>query len=306
MRSALGTTIGRVAIVASVVATIESMRPKQWVKNGIVFAALIFGGSLLEPRALVRVAIAAVLFSLMSGAVYLVNDVLDVEADRRHPVKHRRPIADGRLAPGVAIAVSIIVAIGTAGAAAAFSSDLAFVLAGYALLMLSYSLVLKRMVVVDVIIIAGGFVLRAIGGAVVIGVPVSAWLYGCTVLLALFIGVAKRRQELVMLGPRAAHHRRNLATYTVRELDILIAVLAAATVVVYLLYTLRARNLPTSHAMVVTVPLVVAGVVRYLYLMYRRDLGGSPEQVLLEDRPLQFVVVAWALASIAVLYVGGH
>jgi len=279
-----------------------SLRPLQWTKNGVVLAPLIFGELLTDWHALARAGAAAVAFCAAGSALYLVNDWCDAEADRQHPLKRYRPVAAGRLGAGVLI-VSIVGLL----AAAAFTSwlverTLLVVLAGYAGLMLAYTLILKHFVLIDVFVIAGGFVLRAIAGAVAVGVPLSPWLYVCTVLLALFLGFAKRRHEMVLLDDRAMDHRRILNDYSVPLLDGLLAVTAAATLMAYSLYTFSAPNLPENHAMMLTIPFVLYGILRYLYLVYSQNQGGLPEQVLLTDWPLLASIVLWGLAVICILY----
>ncbi|HET7035239.1 MAG TPA: decaprenyl-phosphate phosphoribosyltransferase [Thermomicrobiaceae bacterium] len=284
-------------------ALLEAARPRQWTKNLIVFAPLVFAGDLLHLASLLRVGAAFVLFCLASAAVYLFNDARDAEADRRHPLKQQRPVAAGRLAPGTALRASGLLALVALGAAALLNPRLAAVLAGYGLLMAIYTLWLKRLVLLDVLAIAGGFVLRAAAGAVVIGVPLSLWLYACTVLLSLFLGFGKRRHELALLRVAAGAHRRNLDAYAPALLDRLIVLTAAATILVYTLYTLAATTLPANHAMLLTVPLVLFGLGRYLYLVYAQGHGGAPERVLLEDWPLLLSVLLWGAAAIAVLYI---
>lgn len=286
----------------SLVALVEAMRPKQWVKNAVVFAALVFDIKLFRLQNFVLVVLAAVLFCLISAATYLFNDLLDVEADRNHPLKSKRPIASGRLSPtgaGVAIAVLLLV---TFPAAFAVRPMLAAVLATYLIVNIAYTFVLKHWVIIDVFVIAAGFVLRAAAGAVVIGVPISPWLYVCLVLLSLFIGFSKRRHEIVLLEGNAAAHRRILDDYSPELLDNLISVVSAATIMAYSLYTFSAPNLPEDHAMMLTIPFVVYGLFRYLYLVHQKNGGGAPEQVLLDDLPLLISIVLWGASATLILY----
>lgn len=278
------------------------MRPKQWTKNAVVFAALVFDGHLFDPSRFALVVVAAVLFSMTSSAVYLFNDLLDAEADRHHPLKRKRPIASGRLSPALAKVVLVVLVATVLPAALLLNPLLAAVLASYVVLMLAYTFVLKHWVIIDVFVIAGGFVLRAMAGAVVIDVPISPWLYVCTVLLSLFIGFAKRRHELVLLDESAGAHRRILDDYSPALLDELIAVVAAATIMAYSLYTFLAPNLPEDHSMMLTIPFVVYGLFRYLFLVHRKNGGGAPEQVLLDDVPLLVTIVLWGLVSTLLLY----
>lgn len=281
---------------------IQALRPKQWTKNAVVFAALVFDGQLLSLHALPVVIATVILFSLTSSAVYLFNDLLDIDADRNHPRKQNRPIASGRVSTRTAwLAIAGLLLV-TFPSALALRPQLAVVLTVYILVMLAYTLVLKHWMIIDVFVIAIGFVLRAVAGAVVIDVPISPWLYVCTILLSLFIGFAKRRHELVLLEDNAGTHRKNLDHYSAAFLDALIAVVAAATIMVYSLYTFSAPNLPENHAMMATIPFVLYGIFRYLYLVHRKDSGGTPEQVLLDDLPLLACIALWGLTAAIILY----
>uniref|UniRef100_A0A7C2W9V5 Decaprenyl-phosphate phosphoribosyltransferase n=1 Tax=Thermorudis sp. TaxID=1969470 RepID=A0A7C2W9V5_9BACT len=279
-----------------------SLRPRQWIKNAVVFAPLVFGGLLTDWHALLRATVAMLAFCAAGSALYLFNDWHDVEADRQHPLKRHRPIAAGRIGAGtvrVSIAVLLLVAV---AASALIDPELLAVLGAYVLLISLYTLALKHLVLIDVLAIAGGFVLRAVAGAVAVQVPLSPWLYVCTVLLALFLGFAKRRHEMVLLEEQAVNHRRILDDYTVPLLDALLAVTAAATLMAYSLYTFSAPNLPDNHAMMLTIPFVLYGIFRYLYLVYRREEGGLPEQVLLNDLPLLASIALWGLTAVLLLY----
>ncbi|CCF82440.1 decaprenyl-phosphate phosphoribosyltransferase [Nitrolancea hollandica] len=281
---------------------IQAMRPKQWTKNTVVFAALVFNGQLLSLSALPAVIATLILFSMTSSAVYLFNDLLDIDADRHHPLKRNRPIASGRISTQTAwLAIAGLLLL-VFPSAFALRPQLAAVLSVYILVMLAYTYVLKHWVIIDVFVIAAGFVLRAVAGAVVIDVPISPWLYVCTILLSLFIGFAKRRHELVLLDNNAAAHRKNLDQYSAAFLDTLIAVVAGATIMAYSLYTFSAPNLPENHAMMATIPFVLYGTFRYLYLVHRKNGGGAPEQVLLDDLPLLGCIVLWVLVATVVLY----
>lgn len=280
---------------------IQAMRPKQWTKNAVVFAALVFDGQLLSVHALPAVISTVILFSMTSSAVYLFNDLLDIDADRYHPLKQHRPIASGRVSTQTAwltIAGLLFVVFPWA---LVLHPPLAAILSVYVLVMLAYTFVLKHWVIIDVFAIAAGFVLRVVAGAVVIDVPISPWLLVCTTLLALFIGFAKRRHELVLLEDNATAHRKNLDVYSAAILDPLIAVVAAATIMGYSLYTFSAPNLPENHAMMATIPFVLYGIFRYLYLVHRKNSGGAPEQVLLDDLPLLSCIVLWALTTAVIV-----
>ncbi len=278
------------------------MRPRQWTKNLLVFAALTFDLQLDDPgRVLIAIAAFFVL-CLASGAVYLVNDLLDAETDRLHPVKRHRPIASGRLPMPVARAAAVAAIVLAPIAGWLLRPGFGVIVVCYIALILAYSFWLKHHVIIDVFAISGGFVLRAAGGAVVLAIPISPWLYVCTVLLSLFLGFAKRRNEMRLLEAAAGQHRRNLDEYSVELLDQLILLTAAASIMSYSLYTFTAEALPENHAMMLTIPFVLYGIFRYLLLVYVREEGGAPEQLLLSDRPLLGSVALWGCAVVAVLY----
>jgi 4-hydroxybenzoate polyprenyltransferase len=299
-RSGVSTLRG--TLPARGIALIQAMRPRQWTKNLLVFAALIFDLQLDEPGRVGLAMIAFGCFCLASGGVYLVNDLVDREADRRHPVKRLRPIASGRLPERLAVFAAATAFVLSPGVAALIGPGFGVIIVSYLALMLAYSFWIKHVVILDVFAISGGFVLRAAGGAVALGVPISPWLYVCTVLLALFLGFGKRRNEIRLLEHAAGLHRRNLDEYSVGLLDQLIMLTAAATIMSYSLYTFTAPTLPANHAMMLTIPFVLYGIFRYLLLVYVRDEGGAPEQLLLSDRPLLGSVMLWAVVAVAILY----
>ncbi|MDO8685023.1 MAG: decaprenyl-phosphate phosphoribosyltransferase [Armatimonadota bacterium] len=282
---------------------IRCIRPKQWTKNLLVFAGLLFTLNSRHPASdVLKVVLAFVIFCLLSGSVYLVNDVLDAEKDRKHPKKRYRPIACGKVSPRVA--VFLAVALGAVSLAAAFRLDFFFglVTVAYLLLSTSYSFVLKHLVIVDVFSIAAGFVLRAAAGALVIHVTISEWLLLCTTLLALFMGLAKRRNELVTLDNNAGEHRKILEEYSPALLDQMINVTAACTIVAYMFYTFLSRTGEGSHRyMMMTIPFVIYGLFRYLYLVHSKNLGGSPESVVIEDKPLLVNIILW-MVTVAVVF----
>jgi len=280
------------------------MRPAQWLKNGIVFAGLVFGGKLLQPAAVASATLAALAFCLLSSGFYLLNDVRDRDADRLHPVKRLRPVAAGELAPGTAVFAGVVLVVLAIVGSALLSQDLSMVFLAYASLMAAYNLGLKEVVIVDVFAIAAGFVLRAVGGAIAVNVSISPWLLMCTMLLALLIGFGKRRHELVALD-NAAEHRRNLNLYNRPMLDQAVAVTAAGTLIAYAVYTFDSESAQYHHRMMVTIPIVAYSVFRYLYLLYRRGQGGAPETMLLTDRPLLASVASWAAASAFLFYFSG-
>lgn len=281
---------------------LRALRPLQWTKNVLVFAALVFDERIFQLDPLLRSIGAFVAFCAISSSLYLFNDLRDIESDRLHPRKRNRPIAAGLVTPRQAVAVSLLLGVFALAVAWLVRSNFALVIAGYGALMLLYSAGLKRMVILDVFAIAAGFVMRAAGGAIAIGVPISPWLYVCTLLLSLFIGFGKRRNELSTLEGRAAAHRANLDSYSLPMLDQLISVVASATVMAYALYTFDASTVPANHAMMLTIPFVVYAVFRYLYLIHRSDLSGSPEALLFRDRPLLLSIIGWGLACIVILY----
>ncbi len=290
-------------------AVVRSMRPRQWSKNGIVFMAFIFAvNQSWHPedwrswdKLVLRAFVTACAFCLVSGAEYLINDLKDRESDALHPRKRLRPIAAGLLSPGAAVAWAAGSA--TVGTAIAFAIDwrTGAVVVAYMLLMLAYTFVLKYEVILDVMVIAAGFVLRAMAGAYAVAVPISPWLYVVTALGALFIAVTKRRAEVNLLQGEATSHRSTLALYTPALLDQMTAMVTASTVIAYALYTFTAPNLPANDTMMLTIPFVAYGIFRYLYLGITRNEGGSPEEVLLKDVPLLLTVVGWVVTSMVVL-----
>lgn len=281
-----------------------ALRPHQWTKNLIVLAALIFAQRLFHVPSLVAGIEAFLLFCLLSGAVYLVNDLVDLEGDRKHPVKSQRPLAAGRLPiPTAVVAASVGVAGGLTGSfALSFSFGMSAL--AYVALIFGYSLFLKNVVIVDVLVVSLGFVLRAMAGALAIDVNFSTWLLICTLLLALFLALNKRRHELTLLAGEAAGHRRILGEYSPYLLDQMIAVVTASTVVSYALYTQAPETVSKfgTDRLVWTVPFVLYGIFRYLYLVHKREEGGNPSRIFLNDRPLLVTVGLWTAAVIAIIY----
>ena len=277
------------------------MRPRQWTKNLAVFAAIVFSGNLFDPRLLSITALAFVSFCLVSSSLYALNDVLDAEKDREHPVKRDRPVASGRMSKSIALMISAVLLV--FGVALGFVVGLPFlaVLAGYLVLQLLYVFALKNIAIVDMLAIAAGFVLRAVAGAFAIAVPVSPWLILCTGLLALFLAAAKRRHELVLLRELSVGHRPVLAEYSAELLDSFMVTLSAATVTSYALYTFFETRAP-NHLMMLTIPFVIYGVLRYQMLVLSKGSGGRPEDVLLGDGPILTDIVLWMLSAVAVLY----
>jgi 4-hydroxybenzoate polyprenyltransferase len=280
------------------------MRPAQWLKNGVVFAGLVFGGKLLQPAAVATATLTALAFCLLSSGFYLVNDVRDRDADRLHPVKRFRPVPAGELAPRTAGLLGVILVVAAMLASALLSWSLLLVFVAYAGLMTAYNLGVKEIAILDVFAIAAGFVLRAVAGAIAVDVSISPWLLVCTMLLALLIGFGKRRQELVALE-NASGHRRNLSVYNQAMLDQSVAVTAAGTLIAYAVYTFDSESAQYHHRMMLTIPIVAYGVFRYLYLLYLGGQGGAPETMLLTDRPLLTSVAAWAAVSAFLFYFAG-
>lgn len=281
---------------------IRAMRPIQWTKNSLVFAALLFDRQVFELDRLWRCLGAALVFCAVSSAIYLINDVRDQEQDRLHPRKRFRPIAAGQLSASFATKIAGLLLLTALLASIAIQPAFVLVVVGYVALMVGYSYGLKRLVILDVFAIAAGFVLRAAGGAVAIDVSASPWLFVCTALGALFIGFGKRRNELVTLEASAGAHRANLDDYSLPMLDQIIAIVSASMLVSYAFYSFDASNVPDSHAMMLTIPFVAYGLFRYLFLIYRRGEGGSPELLLVRDPGLITCIVGWVTTSLVILY----
>jgi 4-hydroxybenzoate polyprenyltransferase len=293
-------------------ALVAAIRPRQCLtKNMLVFGALVFARrpqpgyspiTFLDVQALLQALAAFLIFCLASGAVYILNDIKDVAQDRAHPRKRFRPIAAGELPIPLAWGYFALLLVLMVGGALLVRPALAAIAIIYLLVNVGYSFGLKQQVILDVFILSSGFVLRAVAGAVAIAVAISPWLYVLIGLGALFLGFAKRRAEIMLLSETAGQHRRVLEEYSATLLEELIAIVTAATIMAYGLYTFSAENLPQNHAMMLTIPFVLYGLFRYLYLVYRKNEGGSPEQVLLADRPLLACIVLWGLACVVILY----
>lgn len=273
----------------------KTMRPRQWTKNLLVFAALIFSRNLFNFSLTKDVTLAFIIFCLLSGSVYILNDLIDLKADRAHPKKSKRPLASGRLRPATAAVAGIVIVIISLSAAFWLNTLFALTALGYFILQIGYSLVLKHVVIIDVLAVAIGFVLRAIAGAEVISVPISSWLLICTILLALFLSLGKRRHEILLLEDNAVHHRKILYEYSPGLLDQMISVVTASTVVAYALYTMSADTIAKFHTdnLQYTIPFVLYGIFRYLYLIHQKSEGGSPERILFDDKPLLINIVLY-------------
>lgn len=285
---------------------LRAMRPKQWSKNVLLFAGLLFALKFTDPDAIWRAFAGFALFCLFSSSVYIMNDLRDREQDKLNPRTVKRPIASGALKPQIA-AVAVAVVLPVAFVLSWLLNPWFAVLAAvYIAKDIAYSFGLKNVVIVDVFLIAAGFTLRAVAGALAIGAPISSWLYMVTSLGALFLALNKRKHELVLLGSAAGSHRPVLGEYSPALVEEMIAVITASTLMSYSLYTFTADNLPpalrSNHLMMLTIPFVLYGIFRYLYLVYQKNEGSSPEEVLLRDRPLLLCVVLWGLTSAALLY----
>ena len=317
--SSVSSPINNLSTVGKLRAILSAMRPKQWTKNGAVFIGLLFAQRLFDLPSFERTLLAFVTFCLVSSTIYLFNDLLDLEQDRQHPTKRNRPLASGRLPISWAIGAMIVLFLLSVGLiatvftipigqahdiyAAYGGANLLFALtmATYFILMVLYGVRLKHVVLIDVFIIASGFVLRILAGAVVIPVSISPWLYLVTCLLALFLALNKRRHELVLLQGQASSHRQILKEYSIPMLDQMITIVAATTIMAYSLYTFQGST--GNHRLIITIPLFLYGLFRYLYLVYIRMEGGSPEEVLLRDRHMLGTVILCTILIIVVLYV---
>jgi 4-hydroxybenzoate polyprenyltransferase len=294
---------------------LRAVRPRQWIKNVFVFGALAFSEERLwtRPFSVLLVVGTFALFCMAAGAIYLINDIVDIEKDRAHPKKRHRPLASGRLRPGIALAAAaalMLIVLPSAylldslGPQGADFGLLGVILAYIVIQGLLYTYLLKNIVILDIFTIAAGFVLRAVAGAVVLDIPISSWLLTCMGLLALFLGLGKRRAELVLLEGGATEHRRILDEYSVPMLDQLISIVTAATIIAYTLFSTTAATLKHASypAMLLTVPCVVYAIFRYIYLIHHHRGGGTPEELVLKDRPLGLSIVLYGLTVLALLF----
>lgn len=292
-------------IVQNLRGLVAEMRPQEWAKNLLVFTGVIFSKSLTDLNNLGISLLGFLIFCVASSGVYIFNDLCDLKRDREHPVKRNRPLASGALNINLArFAMVVLFATATIGSLA-LSRGFALVIAVYLITCLAYSLKLKDIVILDVIVIANGFVLRAVSGAILIGVDVSEWLVLCTSMVALLVGFGKRRHELALLEGTAENHRRSLSDYSLQFLDSIMAICAGAALITYALYTRSEETVARvgSHGMLITIPFVVYGIFRYLFLIHRRKAGGDPVQILLRDRPTLLNLVLWILTAGLVIYV---
>lgn len=278
------------------------MRPKQWAKNAVVYAGVVFDRHLFEFNYLALATLGAIIFCAVSSAVYLLNDYIDIEKDRQHPRKKNRPLASGELKKEYALIALITLVVVSLPVAFLVQPYFGATVLAYFIMQIGYCFYLKNVVILDVFTIATGFVMRAVAGAFIIQVVVSPWLLICTMLLALFQALAKRRHELVLLAEGAADHRKILKEYSSELVQEMISVVTSAVVVAYSLYTINADNLPKNHLMALTIPFVLYAIFRYLYLVYQKDEGGSPEELLLRDYPLLACIFLWGITSVLILY----
>ncbi len=285
---------------------LQTMRPKQWVKNLIIFAIIVFSMNFFDLVMLARTCLAFAFFCILSGAVYIINDCADLEHDRRHPVKSQRPIASGVVPPAFAIRAAVVLSVLCLGGSFLLGIGFGLISFAYFALVVAYSYYLKNVVILDVFAIALGFVIRALAGGIVINEPISSWFLICTMFLALFLALAKRRHELLLLESEAYKHRKSLAEYSQVFLDQMIAVVTTSTVISYAMFTVSSESLEfqryQTHNLIYTVPFVVYGIFRYLYLAYHKEQGGSPTRILLTDKALMLDIALWSIACGLILY----
>lgn len=283
---------------------IRAMRPRQWAKNVFVFVAILFDRQLIQIDSLLRVAAAFVLLCLLSSAVYLFNDLQDIESDRRHPTKRYRPLPAGQLSTRAAWMAAVLLAGGSLLAGYLVSPSLAAIFLLYIVLQIAYTVWLKHVALIDVLAVASGFVLRIAAGVVVIDVQrFSPWLYVFGGFLALFIALGKRRHELSLLGREAGNHRAILEDYTIELIDKLLGIVTTSAIVAYSLYTFLSEGLPENNFMMLTIPFIMYAIFRYLFLIHIRHEGGTPEDIFLRDRPLQATIAVWGLIVFVALYI---
>jgi 4-hydroxybenzoate polyprenyltransferase len=283
---------------------LKSLRPQQWIKNFFLFAALLFSRNLLNRPLLLKTVEAFVAFCLISSAHYIFNDLRDLAEDRLHPIKSRRPLASGRLGKGPAVAALAIIGAAGIGLAASINRPFLLITLGYLVLQTAYSMWLKHVVILDIFVIAAGFLMRVVAGGLAIAVEISSWLLVCTILLSLFLAMGKRRYELVLLDKDAASHRPILREYNTYLLDQMISVVTASTLLAYCLYTISAETVAKfgTRNLIFTVPFVLYGIFRYLYLIHQKAGGGTPESLIIRDKPLLLDIFLWVLAAALILH----
>ncbi|MBN1222219.1 MAG: decaprenyl-phosphate phosphoribosyltransferase [Candidatus Aminicenantes bacterium] len=288
----------------TLLAILKSLRPQQWLKNLFIFAPLIFSKNFFAADLFLKTCFAFALFCLLSGALYILNDLKDLDEDRRHPIKSQRPLASGRLGKNAAVAAFLFLGVISLLLCLVLNRNYFYMALLYFFLQVAYSFRLKHVVILDVFIVAAGFSIRVIAGGLAIEVTISPWLLICTTLLALFLSLGKRRHEIILLEKGAASHRPILAEYSSYLLDQMISVVTASTVIAYCLYTISEKTVAkfgTSH-LIYTVPFVLYGVFRYLYLIHRKSEGGTPEILILKDKPLLVDIFLWVACAVAIIY----
>ena len=281
------------------------MRPEQWIKNFFVFTALLFSKNLHNPLKGIEAIIGFTIFCMITGCAYMINDLVDLEKDKLHPVKSRRPLASGKLKKDTAVKIVVLVCLTSLFFAFYMNVLFGIIVLAYFLLNIGYSIYLKNIVIIDVVSIAAGFVLRVLGGAVIISVVASQWLILCTILLSLFLGFSKRRHELILLEDSATSHRKVLEHYSPYFLDQMIAVVTASTLICYALYTMSkdtVEKLGTSK-LIYTIPFVLYGIFRYLYLVHQKEKGGSPTEIMFTDKPMIINICLWVISSVVFIYI---
>jgi 4-hydroxybenzoate polyprenyltransferase len=284
-------------------ALLKTMRPRQWAKNGFVFTALIFDVQLFNLDFLLRTVAAFVLLCLLASAVYLINDLADIEKDRQHPTKRFRPLAAGTLPVSIAIVAAILIPVAALAGSFALGFYFGALAILYLVLNLLYSFWLKNVVLLDILIVAACYVIRVACGTVLFPIQrFSPWLYVGITLLALFIILGKRRHEITLLSEKANSHRAVLANYNLQFIDQMIGVVTTSAIIAYSFYTFSAENLPADHSMMLTIPFVLYGIFRYLYLIHVRNLGGAPDELVFKDLPLLLTVLLWGLTVVFILY----
>jgi 4-hydroxybenzoate polyprenyltransferase len=285
-------------------ALLKTMRPKQWAKNGFLFAALIFDRQLMLVEPLLHTIAGFVIFSMLSSVVYIINDIFDIKADQQHPKKRLRPIASGKLPISTAITAAVVILLFVFPLAFLLHRPFAAFALAYLLINLAYSTWLKHIPIIDVLVLASLYVLRVAAGVSLIDVTIfSPWLYVFTTFLALFLGVGKRRAEMTLVVNGTGQTRRALDGYSLPLLDQFITIIVSMTIITYSLYTFSAENLPDNHAMMLTIPFVIYGIFRYLYLLQIKQRGGAPEEVLFSDLPLQATLLGWGATILAIFYI---
>lgn len=305
--------VSRRSLASTLAALWATMRPRQWMKNIFVFTALAFSADRLwrfwlDPVPFLLTLAAFAVFCMAASAIYLLNDLVDIEKDRAHPRKRHRPLPSGRLSPALAIAASIALVVVALPLAYLLSPVFLAVVLTYVLVQgVLYSYLLKNIVILDILTIAAGFILRAVAGATVLHIPITPWLLVCMGLLAVFLGIGKRRHELVLLEDGAGEHRRILKEYSLPMLDQMMSIVTASVIMAYSMTTFSAPAVPQKPFPVLmsTIPFVVYGIFRYLYLIYKQEGGGTPEELLLKDRPMAFNFLLWGITVLVLLFFFG-